>query len=82
MLKSIRLINNSIFISENRVYYQTLCRQSKTFELCYVPAGLLRLPSLQVELAGDGGGGILAESSSRPLFFSLGNSGIFGFLGG
>lgn len=46
------------------------------------PAGLLRLPSEQVEEAGEGGGGMDAASSSRLLCFSRGNSGILGFLGG
>ena len=46
------------------------------------PAGLERLPSLQVEEAGEGGGGMLAASSSRPRCFSRGSSGIFGFFGG
>ena len=47
------------------------------------PAGLERLPSLQVEEAGEGGGGMLAASSSRPrCCFSRGSSGILGFLGG
>jgi hypothetical protein len=46
------------------------------------PAGLERLPSLQVDEAGEGGGGMLAASSSLPRCFSRGNSGIFGFFGG
>ena len=39
------------------------------------PAGLLILPSKQVEEAGEGGGGMLAASSSRLVFFSRGSFG-------
>ncbi len=63
---------------------ERLCRRAGAGEGTPVgpPAGLERLPSLQVEEAGEGGGGMLAASSSRPRCFSRGNSGIFGFFGG